>query len=69
MATYLLPKARNKVTGQTVKIQDLDGHRITHSQRSLAQERANQLASDLTGRTGETWEGYVVEYTPSVRNS
>ena len=69
MATYLLPKARNTVTGQTQKIQNLDGYHIPHSQRALAQEQADQLAQGLTDRTGDTWEGFLVEYTPSVRKS
>lgn len=69
MPTYLLPKARNIVTGQTQKIQNLDGYHIPHSQRSLAQEQADQLAVSMTERTGETWEGYLVEYTPSVRKT
>ena len=69
MATYLLPKARNTVTGQTQKIQNLDNYHIPHSQRALAQEQADQLAVSMTERTGETWEGYLVEYTPSVRKT
>ena len=67
MATYLLPKARNLVTGQTVKVQDLDGSRMTTQQRALAQERANLLAQGLTDRTNEQWQGFVIEYTPSSR--
>lgn len=69
MATYLLPKARNTVTGQTQKLQNLDGYHIPPRQRALALEQADQLASGLTDRTGEVWEGYVVEYTPSVRKA
>lgn len=68
MPTYLLPKARNTVTGETQKIQNLDGYHIPHSQRSLAQQQADQLAQGLTERTGDVWQGYLVEYNPSVRN-
>ncbi len=39
MEQYLLPKARNTRTGQTVKIQDLTGSRFTLAQRELAQDR------------------------------
>jgi hypothetical protein len=64
---YLLPMARNTVTGETVKTQDLNGTRFTQSQRSLAQHFANRLAEDLSGRTGVEWRGFVTNYTPTYR--
>lgn len=64
---FLMPKARNTATGQTQKIQDLTGHRYTESQRALAEDRARQLAEDLTRRTGDGWVGFVEAYVPSVR--
>ena len=64
---YLLPKARNTVTGQTVKTQDLTGARYSTAQRSLAQDMADQLAFKMTARTGEEWTGFLEAYTPSVR--
>lgn len=64
---YLLPKARNTVTGQTVKTQDLTGARFTLSQRVLAEYMADQLADKMTARTGEQWTGFVQTYTPTVR--
>lgn len=67
MTTYLLSKARNTVTGQTVKNQDLTGARFTLTQRHMCQEVSDQLASKMTARTGETWVGFVEEYTPSQR--
>lgn len=67
MPTYLLPKARNLVTQQTVKIQDLNGTRYSHSQRHFAQQAADDLAAKMTASTGDNWVGYVVEYTPSQR--
>ena len=63
MQRYLLPQARNTVTGQTIKTQDLTGL----NQRELALEVAQQVAHKLSGRTGELWTGIVVEYTPSSR--
>lgn len=66
---YLLPKARNTRTGQTVKIQDLTGARFTLAQRELAQDRANQLAEQAGYRTGDTWVGFLETYTPSVRKT
>lgn len=69
MEQYLLPKARCLRTGQTMKDQDLTGHRFTQLQRAQAQERADQLAKTMQDRTREPWEGFVVTYTPSVRNS
>ena len=64
---YLLPMARNTVTGQTVKTQDLTGTRFTRLQRSLAQAVADQCAAKMSARTGDTWQGFVKTYTPSER--
>ena len=64
---YLLPMARNSVTGQTVKTQDLTGTRFTQRQRVLAEDTARQLAERMTARTGESWQGFVKLYTPTVR--
>jgi hypothetical protein len=68
MQKYLLPKARNTVTGQTVKQQDLTGARFTMAQRVIAEEVAQQLAQKMSHRTGQVWVGLVEEYTPSQRN-
>ena len=67
MTQYLLPMARNTVTGQTVKTQDLTGARFTMTQRVLAEDMAAQLAHKMTARTGDQWQGFVQTYTPSVR--
>lgn len=67
MAQYLLPMARNLITGQTVKTQDLTGNRFELRQRALAEDSARQLAERMTSRTNQTWQGYVQLYTPSVR--
>lgn len=64
---YLLPKARNLSTGQTVKTQDLTGARFTLQQHALAFEAATQVANKLTARTGDPWEPVVVEYSPTYR--
>lgn len=69
MTQYLLPKARNTVTGQTVKNQDLTGGRFTLRQRVMAQEVADQLALKMYNRTGDTWVGFVEAYTPSTKLS
>lgn len=66
---YLIVKARNTVTGATQKQQDLTGVRFTVGQRSLAEDQAERFADSLSGRTGETWVGFVEQYTPSVRRS
>ena len=66
---YLMVKARNLVTGQTVKNQDLTGARIELRQRSIALELADQLAAKMTARTGQTWSGIVEVYTPTTRRS
>lgn len=67
MAQFLLPKARNLVTGQTVKTQDLTGHRFTLQQRALADHAAQKLAESMTQRTGDSWVGFLETYTPSQR--
>lgn len=64
---YLLAKARNLSTGQTVKSQDLTGGRYQLSQRAIAEDMARQLAEKMTQRTRENWQGFVEEYTPSER--
>ena len=64
---YLMIKARNIITGQTVKNQDLTGARLELRQRALAEELASQLADKMSRNTGENWTGFVEEYTPSVR--
>jgi hypothetical protein len=64
---YLLPMARNTLTGQTVKTQDLTGARFSKAQRFLAEDMAQQLADRMTARTGEPWQALVTPYTPSVR--
>ena len=66
---FLLPKARNLTTGQTVKTQDLTGARFTLQQRVLAEDMARQLADKMAARTGDSWVGFVEEYTPSQRRS
>lgn len=60
---YLLPKARNIRTGQTVHFEDLTGGKIASHQRSVADLLAQQLADKLTLRTTDEWRGFVSEYT------
>ena len=64
---YLLAKARNLTTGQTVKAQDLTGTRYQLNQRTLAEDMARQLAEKMTQRTRDPWQGFVEEYTPTER--
>jgi len=68
MDQYLLAKARNTITGQTVKNQDLTGGRFTLKQRVLAEDSARQLALKMSARTGDTWVGFVEAYTPTERS-
>jgi len=67
MQLYLLPHAKNSVTGQTVKTQDLTGARFTLAQRNMALEVAQQIADKMTARTGDLWTPHLVEYTPTSR--
>ena len=65
---FLLPMARNMITGQTVKTQDLTGTRFTTGQRALAQAMAQQLADKMSARTGDQWQGFLQTYTPTHRS-
>ena len=65
---YLLPMARNTVTGQTVKTQDLSGVKYTLNQRVLAEFAADQCAAKMLARTGDAWQGFVQVYTPRPRS-
>ena len=67
MTQYLITKARNIITGQTVMEQDLTGARFELRQRVLAEDQANHLAAKMTRNTGETWQGFVEVYTPATR--
>ena len=67
MTQYLMTKARNIATGQTVKSQDLTGGRLELRQRVLAETLADQLADKMTRSTGQVWQGFVEVYTPPVR--
>ncbi len=63
MAQYLAVKARNLVTGQTVKNQDLSGNRFELRQRSVATLESQILAEKMTRRTGDPWQGFVEVYS------
>lgn len=67
MTQYLLIKAKCVETGQTMKIQDLDGTRMRLDQRWIAEERAAQFAQKQSERTRQTWLPVVEVYTPSQR--
>jgi hypothetical protein len=64
---FLLPMARNMITGQTVKTQDLTGSRFALNQRKLAEDMSQQLARRLSERTGVEWQGFLQTYTPTQR--
>jgi hypothetical protein len=64
--TYLIAKATNQITKQTVMHKDLNGSKFTLQQRKLAQDFADQYAEKLTDRWQQPWTGYVVEYVPGI---
>jgi hypothetical protein len=68
MQTYLIAKARNTRTRQTVKQQDLTGLRFALHQRDLAQLTADQLAVSMSRRSRDLWQGFVEEYTVAKRS-
>ena len=63
MAQYIIPMARNTVTGQTVKQQDLSGSRFQPHQRPVCQQVADILAANMSKRTGQLWAGYCQQYS------
>lgn len=67
---YLMPKARNLRTGQTVKQQDLAGRRYMPHESKLAQQTADELALSMSKRSQDTWRGFVDVYTATpVKNA
>ena len=64
MQKYLIAKATNQTTGQTVMHRNLSEAKFRLDQRKLAEDFARQYALKISTRTGETWTGYVEEYTP-----
>ena len=69
MTQYYIAKARNRLTGETQKVQDLTGHRFGLDQKSMCQEQADRLARSLEQQTDSQWDGFVELYTPSVRRA
>ena len=63
---YLIAKATNSITRETVMMRDLNGARFTESQRKLAQDFADKYADKLTTRTGVKWTGSLHEYKPGI---
>ena len=59
---YLMPKARNTLTGQTVMEMDLTGTRLELRQRSLAETLSKQLADKMIRQTTHPWQGFVDVY-------
>ena len=65
---YLLPMARNTVTNETIKTQDLNGARYSVKQKPVVEMLATQLADRMTARTGDQWVAVVTVYTPTSRS-
>ena len=59
---YLMPKARNTLTGQTVMEMNLRGQRLELRQRTLAESQARDLAERMTRKTADPWRGFVDVY-------
>jgi len=66
MQTRLIAKARNETTKLTVQNRNQYSNNFTVSQKKLAQDFADQYAAKLSRRTGDTWTGFVEEYTPGT---
>ena len=66
MQKYLIAKATNQITKQTVMHRNMGTAKFTIKQRALAEDFAQQYAAKMTKRTGEPWTGWVEEYTPGT---
>ncbi len=64
---YLIPKARNSVTKESVAHMELSGQRFALHERVLVQQLADRLAAQLTARTTQLWTGYVDRVNESNR--
>lgn len=56
---YLIPKARNNITKETVAHMELSGRRFALHERALVQQLADRLADNLAAKTRDPWTGYV----------
>lgn len=65
---YLMAKARNTVTGETVMHRNMGTAHFRMDQRRLAEDFARQYAAKLSLRTQQQWLGYVEPYTPGVNS-
>ncbi len=62
MPTYLMPMARCRETGQTVKSNDLSA-KFSITQRRDAEQQSRTLAEQMQWKTGREWTGFVQEYS------
>jgi hypothetical protein len=58
---YLIPKARCRETGETVKSQNLVG-RYQLTERWACQQEAEYLAQRLRAKTGRFWSAFIEVY-------
>jgi hypothetical protein len=63
MNQFLMPAARNAITREVVKKQDLSGRRFTTRDQQEAQLWADRLAEDMTARTRQDWHAELIEYS------
>jgi hypothetical protein len=62
MKKHLMPAARNSVTRDLVKKQDLSGRRYSVLERELVLKISQLLAEDLSLRTRQEWLAEPFEY-------
>ena len=59
-----MPRARNRLTGETVMERNLTGLRLELRQRQTAEAEAQRLAEKMNRRAGsDIWTGFVSTYT------
>jgi len=66
---HWIVKARNLITGTTLKQQDLTGVQLGVRQRWIAEEKAEKFARDLERRLGDEWAPIVELHTASTRRN
>ena len=67
MAKYLMPKARNLVTGQLLASTHIEAMYIPLDQPEAAARLAELWARELEGTTGQSWIGLVEVYVTKNR--
>lgn len=68
MAKYLMPQARNTVTGEILSSTHIEAMYIPLDQPQAADQLAESWAEELEGTTGQVWTAEVDVYVTRSRS-